>query len=58
MKTPRTKLARAKLRARRTRLDVKITRDKKQIKSLERKLRKKQALLERRLNARAKLRSS
>jgi len=49
-----TKLARAKLRARK-KLDVKIARDKREMKSLGKKIRKRKQILSRRLRARAKL---
>ncbi len=54
-KKTRTKLARAKVRAKKTKLDVKIARDKWEIKSLGKKLRKRKQILSRRLRYRAKL---
>jgi hypothetical protein len=53
-KKTRTKLARAQARAKMS-LDVKIARDKREIKSLGKKLRKRKQIHSRRLRRRAKL---
>jgi peptidoglycan hydrolase CwlO-like protein len=55
VKKVRTKLGRARLRVRKAKLDAKITRDKRDIKSFKRRLRKRNQILSRRLRARAKL---
>jgi hypothetical protein len=54
MKAP-SRLARARLRSRKTKLDVKIARDKRTIKTLTRRLRKAQGTLSKRVRMRRRI---